>query len=290
VRADAHTLAVDSMRLGDHAFAHYADDDVRWEVPAVFTYRGLSRGEKIIIMMDPACPADEACERLAAYGGSIDDVRASGQLVFSSMRELIAPDRSFTARRQMDRLSEETERACRDGFAGLRTVVDMAWVQDLGIDVEDVMHRETHADALFAGGRYAEICTYDRRRFEPCVIEEMRVGHPVALLERPGDLQAHQAPGELYFIGDADIATGDIFRAAVSVAFEAPRDRRVLVDLARLRFLSAGCTSELLRLTRRPNAPDRVVVRCRPPQARLLRGLRPMWTGNLVLEETGEDR
>src|ERR1700689_3276285 len=59
VRADAHTLAVERMRLGDHAFAHYADDDVRWEVPAAFTFRGLARGEKVMVMMDPACSADE---------------------------------------------------------------------------------------------------------------------------------------------------------------------------------------------------------------------------------------
>ena len=222
MRADAHTLAVEQMRLGDHAFAHYADDDVRWEVPAVFAHRGLARGEKVIVMMDPACPADDAFERLAAFGAAPSDARASGQLVFSSMRELISPEESFTAFRQMDRLRQETELACQEGFAGLRTVIDMAWVQDLGEDVEDVMRREKHADSLFGSRRYAEICTYDRRCFDPGVVEEMRVSHPVALLERPGDLQAHQAPGELYLIGDADMATGDIFRAAVSVAFGAP--------------------------------------------------------------------
>ncbi|HEY2286419.1 MAG TPA: hypothetical protein VGH88_11810 [Streptosporangiaceae bacterium] len=36
------------MRLGDHAFAHYGDDNARWQVPAVFTQRGLGRGEKVL--------------------------------------------------------------------------------------------------------------------------------------------------------------------------------------------------------------------------------------------------
>ena len=281
MRADAHTLAVEQMRLGDHAFAHYADDDVRWEVPAVFARQGLAHGEKVIVMMDPACSADDACERMAAYGGGADDARASGQLVFSSMRELIRPDKSFTALRQMGRLRQETERACQEGFAGLRTVIDMAWVKDLGTDVEDVMRREKHADSLFGSRRYAEICTYDRRWFDPAVVEEMRVSHPVALLERPGDLQAHHAPGELYLIGDADMVTGDIFRAAVSVAFDAPPGGQVMVDLTRLCFLSAGCAGDLLRLIGQASACDKVVVRCRPPQARILRRLRAMWTDGL---------
>jgi MEDS: MEthanogen/methylotroph, DcmR Sensory domain len=111
MRADTHTLAVEQLRPGDHAFAHYADDDVRWEVPAVFAYQGLARGEKVIVMMDPALLADDACARLAAYGGGA--ARASGQLEFSSMRELIGPEQPFTALRQMGRLREETEPACR---------------------------------------------------------------------------------------------------------------------------------------------------------------------------------
>src|SRR5450756_613166 len=290
MRADAHTLAVEQLRLGDHAFAHYADDDVRWQVPAVFTQQGLARGEKVIVMMDPACPADDACERLAGYGGIVGDSRARGQLVFSGMRELIWPDRSFTAPRQLGRLREETERACQQGFAGLRTVIDMAWVQDLGAHVQDVMRREKHADSLFSGRRYAEICTYDRRRFDAGIVEEMRVSHPVALLERPGDLQACHAPGELYLIGDADMATGDIFRAAVSLACGPPRVPPVLVDLTPPSFLSTTCAKDLLRLVGQASARDRVVVRCRPLQAGILRRLGAIGIGSLVLEETGDGR
>ena len=290
MRVDTHTLAVERMRLGDHAFAHYADDDVRWEVPAAFTNRGLAHGEKVIVMMDPACSADDAFARLAAFSGSAEEARAGGQLAFSSMRELIGPDKSFTATRQLGRLREETELACQQGFAGLRTVIDMAWVQDLGTDVEDVMQREKHADGLFTGRRYAEICTYDRRCFDAGVLEEMRVSHPVALLERPGDLQACHAPGELYLIGDADVVTGDAFRAAVSLALETPLGGQVLVDLTRLCFLSAGCAGDLLLLIGKSSACDKVVVRGRPAQTGILRRLRAMWTSGLELEETGDDR
>ena len=289
MRVDAHTIAVDRMRLGDHAFAHYADDDVRWEVPAAFAFRGLTRGEKVIVMMDPARSADDAFERLAVYGGRADEARARGQLVMSSMRELISPDTTFTAARQLGRLRQETELAFRQGYAGLRAVIDMAWVGHLGVDVEDMMHREKHAGALFGCRRYAEICTYDRRWFDPAVVEEMRLSHPVALLERPGDLQAYHAPGEVFLVGDADVATGDIFRAAVSLALDPPAGGRVLVDLTRLCFLSAGCAGDLLLLIGQASACDAVVVRCRPQQTRILSRLRAMWTDRLELEERAED-
>jgi anti-anti-sigma regulatory factor len=287
VRADAHTLAVEQMRLGDHAFAHYADDRVRWEVPAVFAHQGLARGEKVIIMGDPACSADEAYEQLAAYGGRAEAARASGQLAFSSMRALIGPDREFTALRQMGRLHEETVRARQEGFAGLRTVIDMAWVQDLGTAVEDVMRREKQAGSLFGSRQYAEICTYDRRRFDSGVVEEMWSSHPVALLERPGDLQAWHAVGEVSLVGDADLATIDTFREAMRTALARPSGGQVLVNLTRLCFLSGGCAGELLRLAEQARAVDRVVVRCRSSfQARILSRLGAARIGKLVLEET----
>jgi anti-anti-sigma regulatory factor len=290
VQADAHTLAVDQMRLGDHAFAHYADDNVRWQVPAVFTQRGLGRGEKVIIMGDPAFSADEAYQRLAAFAGPADQARARGQLVFSSMRALIHPDRAFTARRQMSRLREETARARWEGYAGLRTFIDMAWVRDLGMDVEGVMRHEKTAGGLFVTRRYAEVCSYDRRSFPPAVVEEMRVSHPVALLERPGGLEVLHSGGEVHLIGDGDLLTRPQFRDAVRAALAAGAGGWLLVDLSRVCFMSAGCAGDMLQMIAQADGYDRVVVRCSGLHARTLRHLGAAGIGRLALDELAEDR
>ena len=290
MQADAHTIAVEQMRLGDHAFAHYADDNVRWQVPAVFTQRGLGRGEKVIITGDPAVAADEAYQRLAAFAGPAEQARAHGQLVFSSMRALIHPDRTFTARRQLSRLREETARARWEGYAGLRTFIDMAWVRDLGMDVEGVLRREKTAGGLFTSRRYAEICSYDRRAFAPAVVDEMRVSHPVALLERPGELESWHCPGEVHLIGDGDLLTRPRFRAAIRAALATAAGGWMLVDMSRLCFMSAGCAGDLLRLITQADGYDKVVVRCAGLHARTLRHLGAAGIGRLVLDELAEDR
>jgi anti-anti-sigma regulatory factor len=290
VQADAHTIAVEQMRLGDHAFAHYADDNVRWQVPAVFTQRGLGRGEKVIIMGDPAVSHDEAYQRMAAFGGRADQARDRGQLVFSSMRALIHPDRTFTARRQLSRLREEMAQARWEGYAGLRTFIDMAWVRDLGMDVDAAMRREKTAGGLFTSRRYAEICSYDRRTFAPGVVEDMRVSHPVALLERPGEFQAWHSGGEVHLIGDGDLLTRPRFRDAVQAALAAGTGGWVLVDLSRLCFMSAGCAGDLLRLITQADGYDRVVVRCADLHARTLRHLGAAEIGRLLLDERPEDK
>jgi MEDS: MEthanogen/methylotroph, DcmR Sensory domain len=281
--ADEHTLAVDQVRLGDHAFAHYADDDLRWEVAAVFASQGLARGEKVMIFADPAVPAAKASRHIAEYAGSHEPALASGQLVFTTMQAFVD---DFTAERQLWRIREETDRARRAGFEGLRAFIDMAWVRAAGIDNQAVMDREVHADEVFADGRYAEVCSYDRRTFPVAVIDAMRAGHPVALLERPGDLSAFRsADGVLFFVGDADLATGEFFRATLLAArSDAPDRGTVIVNLSRLCFLSAGCASDLLRLAEGPGGCERLIVRCPVPHARTLWRLGAARISRLTLE------
>jgi hypothetical protein len=271
VPVGAHTLAVEQMRLGDHAFAHYADDELRWGVLGVFAQLGLARNERVVVMADPDVPHDEAFRRLFPYTGS-EAALERGQLRFTSMRELIHPHRSFTAERQMGRLREETEHARADGYAGLRSVIDMAWVADLGMDIEGVIHRETHAEALFTDRRYAEICTYDRRRFAPETLEAMRVGHPVALLEHPGELGAFHFDHGLRMVGEADWSTREQWNAALETAFAgSSADRPLRIDLTPVSFLSVTCAAEVLRQVRRSLAGRQVEIHCSPFNAELLR-------------------
>jgi hypothetical protein len=67
MRVDAHTLPVDQVRLGDHAFACYADDDVRWETAALFAAGGRGLGYKVIVVPDPAVSRPEGYAGLGLY-------------------------------------------------------------------------------------------------------------------------------------------------------------------------------------------------------------------------------
>lgn len=284
VPIDMHTMSVTQMRLGDHAFAHYADDDARWELISAFCALGLAGGEKVVVLADPAVPHDEAYGRLFPDDALADRALASGQLTFQSMHAVIHPDRHFTAERQIARLFEEIERARRQGYAGLRAAVDMAWTREWGMDIEAVMYRETHADALFARGQYAELCSYDRRAFAPEVIEAMRAGHPLALLERPGDLDAYHSINGLHLIGDADMATRERFVAALGMAFAAASGAgRLLLDLSRLAFLSAACAADLLRIVAQADRYERVDVYCSRFHAQVLGRLGAARIGRLTV-------
>ncbi|MEU9125915.1 MEDS domain-containing protein [Streptomyces sp. NPDC048506] len=282
-----HLIPVQHLRPGDHAFVGYGDDEVRWEVVAAFVRLGLARGEKVLVLPCPEVPGDEVLARIDFPSRSTVSARERGQLVVSSMREVISPDTEFTAARQMARLREETDRATDEGYVGLRAFIDMGWVAALGADVEVMMRRETSAHALFAGRPYTEICAYDRRRFDRSVVTGMERAHPRTLLERLGSLRTARDPdGALCFIGEADVANQDAFTRSLKIALAhtAPA-RRLTVDLTRLHFLSVGCAVGLLTLAHQAVGHDLVEVRCDHGQRRMLRRLGGGTVPLLVLTE-----
>lgn len=278
---------VQQLRPGDHAFVSYGDDEVRWEVVTAFVRLGLARGEKVLVLPSPAVPEDEVLARIDFPGRGTVRARERGQLVVSSMREVIGPDREFTAVRQMSRLHAETDRATAEGHTGLRAFIDMGWVRALGADVAVMAARETGAQALFSGRPYTEICAYDRRGFDRTVLTAMERAHPCALLERLGGLRSARGPdGALCLIGEADAAQRPAVGSALELALaRTAAARRLTVDLTRLHFLSAGCAVALLMLARDAAGHERIEVRCDHGQRRLLRRLGAGTVPRLVLTE-----
>ncbi|UQA96732.1 MEDS domain-containing protein [Streptomyces halobius] len=273
--SSGHLIPVQRLEPGDHAFVSYGDDEVRWDVVTAFVRLGLARGEKVLVLPCPRVPGEEVLARIDFPSRSTALARERGQLVMSSMREVIEPDREFTVARQLARLRTETDRATAEGYTGLRAFIDMGWLAALGMDTGAVAHRETHADALFTGGSYTEVCAYDRRRFDRGLLGAMERAHPRALLERLGSLRAvRDAEDALRFIGEADTANRAAFTRSLEIALARTASaRRLTVDLTGLHFLSVGCATSLLAQVSGAVAHERVEVRCDRGQARILRRL-----------------
>ncbi|MET9515215.1 MEDS domain-containing protein [Streptomyces sp. NPDC002994] len=287
-RADAHPglMPVQGMRAGDHAFLSYEDDETNWDALITYTRTGLARGEKVIIFAAPQLDPDVVRTRLDGTSRLLAEARGRGQLTHSSMRALIRPDRGFTPERQWERLREETALAVAQGYQGLRAFIDMHWVADLDADVETMMYRESHAEHLFEGRPYNEICSYDRRAFDDDVLDAMSDAHPRSLLDTLGELRIVHSEGSVRLAGEADHATRDPFLTALRDALGRTAGiRRLLVDLMPLHFLGVRCALDLIDHIAGAAGHDGVEVRCGAAQAGLLRRLGSEQVRRLTLTE-----
>ncbi|MEU6000336.1 MULTISPECIES: MEDS domain-containing protein [unclassified Streptomyces] len=283
--ASVGTIPVQHLRAGDHAFVSYADDDAGRDVVSAFAWAGLVKREKVMVFAAPHLHEEQVWNRLDAPGALLGAARENGQLVLSSMRALIHPQDAFTPHRQWDRITEETDQALAEGYSGLRTYIDMHWVGDLGADVQVMMHRESHAQHLFTGRPYTEICAYDSRWFDPGVLTAMHEAHPCRLLPRLGALHVEHAEGLVQLTGEADIATREEFIGAVREGLRRSENAQPLtVDLGGLVFLGVACAVDLLRLVLE-HAHGPVRVHCPPTPARILRRAGADQVPHMVISE-----
>ncbi|MFE7854258.1 MEDS domain-containing protein [Streptomyces sp. NPDC101209] len=282
----AGLVPVQRLRPGDHAFVGYGVGESRWQVLTAYVWLGLARHEKVMVLADPDVPQREVLARLDAYGPQASAARARGQLVLSSMREVIRPDRAFTVDRQTARLREEIARARREGYTGLRTFIDMRWVPDMDADVAGVVHRETHVEDLFHGRAYTEVCAYDRGWFAPEVVEAMHDAHPRRLHDYLGVLLSIPDEDAVRFAGDADLTTLDQFRTALTEGLAQTADRgHMLLDLTHLHFLGVHCAFDLLRQVQLATDHKRIEIRCSVLHAGILRKLGAASVPRLTLSE-----
>ena len=199
---DRRTVPVQRIRSGQHAFAAYGGEAQQWPLLSAFVRQGLIEGEKVLVFLERGLTTEDLLSRLEEqrcdghewHTVVLAEAWERGQLELSSMRALIHPDRRFTAERQWHRLIEEADRAVREGYRAMRAYIDMAWVNDLGADIGEVMQRERSAEHLFTGQHYSEICAYDDRVFSPDVLRAMDEAHPVSVLGTIGTLHAVHEP------------------------------------------------------------------------------------------------
>jgi hypothetical protein len=271
---DPRTIPVQHMRLGDHAFVSYSDDEAVRDIMTAYAWNAVVRRERLLIFSAPGREMGAAWARLTAPGGLLADARAGGQVQLTSMRALIRPHPDFTAERQWSRIREETRRALQLGYTGLRAFIDMHWVHSLGADVDTVMHRESHAEHLFTRHPYQEICAYDTRAFDPQVLTAMREAHPRNLLSELGALRCSFGEGTLRMAGDAGIANQDAFRDALTEALrQSAKSGQLSVDLTRLIFLNASCGTVLLHAAEAFPDHKLIEIRCGGAQFRMLQQL-----------------
>ncbi|WP_344006706.1 MEDS domain-containing protein [Streptomyces thermocarboxydovorans] len=262
----------------------YGDDDAWREVLAAVIGVGLMHGEKVMVVADGR-PEDEVLGRLDDHTRIMVHARDRGQLVLSSVGTLIGPDLPYTPERHMGRLMEETGLAIRQGYTGLRTFTDMAWVQARAADIASMIHRETHTDHLFTDRPYSELCAYDRRWFPEGTLDFMCRAHPRNLLARLGELRAVHAGDSVRLIGEADLNTRDQFIEALNHGLaRTTASRRLTVDLTQLCFLSTGCATGLL-LACNAAGHELIEVHCDPSQAAALRRLGAGTVRQLALVE-----
>ncbi|WEH18252.1 MEDS domain-containing protein [Streptomyces sp. VNUA24] len=264
------TVPVERLRLGDHACMGPGTPDEAgqspWKVFTAYTRTSLARGEKVLLVMDPDDLSDDEVVALLDRGsGQVVAARAGGQLSLKRSTEIYAPDGRFRERRTIDTYASEVDRACEEGWTGLRVTADMSWAPRMNLGHDRLLDYEASVAPLFADPLFTAICWYDRRHFDDDVTARVGKVHPLRVMERLDSLEAAETPDGGRIAGSAELSTRTEFVEALREALERRDDAgpsHLVLDLRDLCFMEAHCAWQLISLASSLPAGSEVTVRC----------------------------
>jgi hypothetical protein len=270
-------VSVDGLQGGDHAVLTPADTDAQWQVLTAYTWEGLARDEKILIVLDPNDLSDDAAvARMDDASSRVASARDSGQLELARNTSVYLPDGRFDKQRTIAGFTEEIERSRREGWLRMRAAGDMSWVLLPWVDPDDVLDYEMSVGPVFADRRFTALCWYDQRRFSDHVVASAREIHPVQLMDRLHAIDVTPTPTGMRIAGSAELSTREEFTEALRAALEGQACSRPLLfelDLTDLSFMEAFCASRLIGFIASLPEGSKVTVRCGPVLEPVLRGL-----------------
>jgi anti-anti-sigma regulatory factor len=272
-RASLAQRAVAGIVPGDHVCASFGSDDEHGAIVAAYARAALLRNARFLYLADRS---DDATIRahLAGAGIDLDAGRAHGQIKirrFARAPARIDP-KTLIATLQADRIA-----ARRDGYDALCGAAEMSWTMMRPADTDAVVEYEREVSRAFTTADVAGLCQYDRRLFEPDVLERLVAVHDFrvttgadATTTARGHMTIRErADGVLSLAGELDIDSSAYLAARLG---ELDADDGDLVVLTRdLEFVAASGCRALVRAAEELTPGRRLLLP--DPSAQLVRVL-----------------
>lgn len=173
--------AVAGILPGDHVCASFGSDEEQRAILARYARQALARNERFLYLAHRSDDASiHAC--LAEAGIDVDARLAQRQIVIRRIEQ--APKRidpeAIIATLQADRVA-----ARRAGYSALSGAAEMSWMQAPSGDADAVLQYEREVGRVFKTADVAGLCQYDRRLFEPELLERLVAAHEFQLRTGP---------------------------------------------------------------------------------------------------------
>jgi len=204
-----------------------------------FLRKGLERGEKVLSIVDTHT-AEAVLGYLRDEGLAAEPYLARGQLSILTAAEAYArasmEDGIFVPEKVIAFLQGQTERALAEGYAALCVSAEMTWILHGLCGSERIIEHEGKLNAFFPDSKCVGLCQYDRRRFDPSVLLDVLVTHPMVVV-------GTEVYRNFYYMRPPDVLGHDRQRAALHYWLESvvvheetarrSREAEILAELAR---------------------------------------------------------
>jgi hypothetical protein len=169
-----------TLRPGRHLCFFYQSEAEKFSVVEPFLRQGLSRGEKVVYLVNAVSSLKEIAACLCEEPAALGQWFSKGQLAVLSAEDVYLGEGGFSAERMIARWQHECEQALREGFTALRATAEMDWAVDR-IGFEELLCYEARVQDSFSRLPLIGLCQYDLRRFSASCAARQLLAHPWVL-------------------------------------------------------------------------------------------------------------
>lgn len=174
-----HELA--KLRQGDHLCPIHDNLEEQTASAVAFIAAGLRRGERTLYVANDS-PLEELVRRFAALGVNVAQETEKGSLKILTKHDVYLRGGEFDARKMLDYLAECESAAIADGYTGLRFQGEMTWALDANLEGDRLIEYEALLNEFLATHQAVIACHYLRPQFDPALIHDILVTHPLVAI------------------------------------------------------------------------------------------------------------
>jgi PAS domain S-box-containing protein len=172
---------IDELKPGDHLCCLYETDKEHKAVLTPYMRFGLENNEKVFYIVDTHT-SDSVLDYLRDDGVQVESYLNSGQLVILTVNESYMKGGVFDPDSMINMLSEETEKALKEGYAALRVTGEMSWALKGLPGSERLIEYEAKVNEFFPNHKALAICQYDMGLFQPEILLNVLLTHPIVVI------------------------------------------------------------------------------------------------------------
>lgn len=174
----SRSARISDLQPGDHACGMYKTEEEQRNLVAPFIRLGLERNERVMCFTD-AHTADEILDYLRRDGVSVESCLATRQLGIFDASDLYTLGDAFDPDRTAKLLHAEIKVSVEAGYQALRVTSEMTWALRGLAGSDRLLEYESKVGAFPAGTPCVAMCQYDRRRFDPSLLLDIALVHPI---------------------------------------------------------------------------------------------------------------
>lgn len=169
------------LQAGDHLCCLYESEEEHRALLSPFMRQGLERHEKVLYIVDDHT-GGQILDYLSADGVEVNPYLQRGQFAVLSSDESYMHAGEFEPERMIALLRSETDRAIGEGYKALRVTGEMSWALKGLPGSERIVEYEAKLNTFLPGSQCLAVCQYDQRKFDPSVLLDILVTHPLAVI------------------------------------------------------------------------------------------------------------